>query len=105
MAGDKDVSTPTRAGGVASGGLSGLRTVWAGLRRRPLLTAAVVLVAAAVGATVWFVLPEPKLTGYVMFRIHSRPPHVLTPQESQDFNVYRQSQGTMVKDRDIVLNS
>lgn len=102
MAGDKEVSTSGSVGGAASG--VGLGTVRAALRRRPWLTAGVVAAAAAVGVVVWFVLPVPKLTGYALFLIHSRTPHILKEQENQDFNVYRQSQGAMAKSR-LVLNA
>ncbi|HET6575592.1 MAG TPA: polysaccharide biosynthesis tyrosine autokinase [Fimbriiglobus sp.] len=106
MAGDKDVSTPGNGGGTPGSPAAGVsfNTVRAAFRRRPWLTAGAVLAAAVVGVVVWLVLPVPKMTGYALFLIHSRPQYILNPHESQDFNLYRQSQGAMIKSR-LVLNA
>jgi succinoglycan biosynthesis transport protein ExoP len=102
MTGDKEVTSAGRPAGANQ--TINLGLVRSALCRRPLLTAGVVLAAALAGAAVWFFLPEPKLTGYVLFQIHSRPPHILNPQQSQDFNTYRLGQASLVKDR-VVLSS
>lgn len=89
--------------GAEGSGLS-LGTVWAALRRSPWLVLAVAAAAAAAGAAVWVFLPLPKMTGYALFQIHSSQPHILNPSDRSDFNLFRQSQAAMVKNR-VLLNA
>ena len=82
----------------------GVGTVLATFRRRPLQTAAVVLVAVAAAGVAWKKIPDPKNTGYALFQMQALQPHILDPQQGENIQVFRQSQGTLVKSRHI-LNS
>src|SRR5712664_43833 len=75
----------------SKGGSFGLGTFVRGLRRYPLLTLLCVVAAGAAGAAVWFFLPLPKLTAYVVFQISAKPEGVIAPagDARTDFNFYR----------------
>lgn len=96
-------TTEIQARGAEPGGMS-FGQVGSSLRRSPWLVTLVVVVAAAAAAAVWVFLPVPKMTGYALFQIHASQPHILNPSDKQDFNLFRQSQAAMVKNR-VVLNA
>jgi capsular exopolysaccharide synthesis family protein len=76
----------------------GIGTVIRGLRRYPLLALSFFLVAAAAGAGIWFFLPLPKMTAYVVFQISARPDAVISP----DPNFYYRRQLQLVKSRSVL---
>ncbi len=92
-----------QAKGVEPVGMN-LGMVRSALRRSQWLVAALAIVAAGAAGAVWAFLPLPKMTGYAIFQIHSSQPHILSPSDKNDFNLFRQSQPAMVKNR-VILNA
>ena len=83
-----------------------VRMFFRGLRRYPLLGLLTLILAGGAAAVIWFFLPLPKLTGYVVFQVHAQPPSVIAPAGDgrENFTYYRDAQAALVKSR-LVLNS
>lgn len=74
------------------------------LRRNLLFVAATVVLAGATAGAVAALLPLPKMTGFALFQIHATQQYILAASEKNDFNLFRQSQAALVKNR-VVLNA
>lgn len=82
----------------------GIGTVIRGLRRYPLLALLFLLVAAAAGAGIWFFLPLPKMTAFVIFTISSQPDVVIGPVGGGDSTYFRH-QVALVKSRAVLTRA
>jgi capsular exopolysaccharide synthesis family protein len=81
------------------------RSVLHAVKRRPLTLVGVALLAAAVGAGVWFFLPLPKSTAAMVFYVAPSRPSLLDGNTGGgDAHSYRQSQTTLIKRR-LTLNN
>lgn len=77
-----------------------LRAVIHTVKRRPFTLLGVVVLAATAGAAVRYLLPLPKATAAVVFRVPSQAPILLhQTAETQSGDAYRQSQANLIKRR------
>jgi capsular exopolysaccharide synthesis family protein len=89
--------------GATKSGSFGIGTFFRGLRRYPIVASIFVLAACAAGAGVWFFLPLPKMTAFVVFKIESQPDALISQVGNAEPNYYRH-QTALVKSR-AVLNA
>src|SRR5947209_5016033 len=82
-------------------GPAGLRSAAYALRRRWVIAAAGLTVAALAAAGVWLFLPLPKLTVWSLLHVQSTPPSIISPtiDSRSDFTTYRATQATLLKSR------
>ncbi len=87
-----------------AGNSLGVGTVWRGVRRYPRTSALFFACAVAVGAAIWFFLPLPKMTAYVVFQVSAQPPSILSPvgEARADFNLYCQAQSALIRSRPVL---
>lgn len=77
-----------------------------GIGSRPVFFLSFLLLAGAAAAGIWLFLPLPKMTAYAVFKVDAQAPSILNPagDAKVDFNLYRQTQTTLVRSR-MVLSS
>jgi succinoglycan biosynthesis transport protein ExoP len=77
-----------------------------GIGSRPVFFLSFLLLAGGMAAGIWLFLPLPKMTAYAVFKVEANAPSILNPtgDAKVDFNLYRQTQTTLVRSR-MVLNS
>ena len=90
---NEQAAPPSKAGGLNH------RLVLHAIRRKPLLSAAVVALAACTGAAVWLFLPLPKVTAAVVLQVATQRPRLVPGGVDGDapFASYRLSQSSLVK--------
>jgi len=99
----KQLDNPDGASASASSSV-GIGTVWRGVRRHPMMSAFFLVGAIVAGAGIWFFLPLPKLTAFVVFQVSAQPQTLLTAvgDARADFNLYCQAQSALVRSRQVL---
>jgi polysaccharide biosynthesis transport protein len=80
------------------------RLLFQAVRRHPVLFVGLILLTAGTGAGLWWALPLPRHTAAVVFQVAAQPPAILAPTSDSrvDFPAYRQTQGALVKKRQVL---
>ncbi len=83
-----------------------LGTMYRALRRHPVILLMAVIAGVGVGAATYVFLPPLKPVAYAIFRIQAQPDVFMRPtgDARYEFNIYRQAQTNLVKNR-LVLNN